>query len=323
MPLMSEMQADMASSLEHEREINARRVKREEVHAQLVASAANEQIKAAGYACEARKARAQEHGDGVVKDAKVLLEQELERQKKEIQALRERADEAARQAAERVALAEAGLEAAKKDAADRIAKAEKANKEAIDAAEAVSADAVAIALSREAEIERTEAINIGKLWSKAHETEVREARRTEQAENRCKLLQEDAQTRAEAAKKAAAECIDKYVTEFRDWTSKAEKEWAKTQERLAADRKRALAQADDVKGLAQRFLNRSEEAELAGEEIETKAREQSLEYESNHLKWQRDELGWAAAQADGLEGLQDLAKRLREGNIKAVAQLQF
>ncbi|CAE8610965.1 unnamed protein product [Polarella glacialis] len=313
MPLLHEVEAQLASALDFERQNCARRVKREEAHAALVASSVAEQIHIANAAAEARVKKAREQADSIIAAAKVRLQSEAERQAAEFVAARARAEESSRQAAGRAAVAEAGLEAAKADAAARIAKAQQTSQDAVNAAEAVAADMGSLATARMAEAERREAETCGRALQQAAESEAREARRTELAEQRIRVLEEDAQSRSDVAKQSAMQAIDQHVGELRSWMLRAEKEWEATQERVALERRRAGHQTNSVKALADGFLSRGQQCLDTARNAEVFAKQSVEEAKKSHERWQTEELSWMADQVDGTNGLEDLARKLRSG----------
>lgn len=311
MLVVSDVEEHMVSVIDAQRQNNARKLKREQVHAELAADEATNHIKAASLAAEAVVSQARQQAESTIEDARARLQQELQRQEAELRVLRVHADDASRVSAERHAAAERGLQATRDAAAVRLQQVTAANKAAIDAAKALAAETVSLALGRERESERREAEALSRAALQAAETETREARRMEEAERRVGVLEEDAQRRAELAKKAASDSIEKHSSELKEWISRAEREWEKTQERVEMDRKRAQKQAESMKALAESFVTRGTQCMQLAHEREARFKEMSEEARVAHEQWKEEELLWAIDQTDSLQGLQDLALKLR------------
>lgn len=294
-----------------ERENIASKLQREQVFAEVAVETCSEQIRLAMALKEALEENTRTYDAGIRENAQATKQKEAARQAAELASVKARIEEAARMTACRLQAAEDGLAMAQAEAAERIRRADQANQDALNRAQEIAKESEDLALAREAEAGRREEEARNRAGRHAKDTKDREAQRTCDAEQRAAALQDDAQKRAETMKQSAADLIDKYAKDLKEWMLRAEREMDVTKERVEMERKRAQQQAASVKSLATQFSGRAEQYVHDAEHAHVDSKGAAIKTKRDHEHWRAEEILWIADQADGLSGLEDLAQRLR------------
>lgn len=288
------------------------RLSKDAVRRELAAEAAEALVRKALGAKEAMVAQARANAAfalSVIEDRK---KKEEEKHLMELALARDALEDAKKQSELRIQAAEASLLKAKEEGHARLQAAEKRNLDAIQMAKAACVESITLSQQRIEDAKCRTAQVEELVQRQIADAEQRQARQLQEAEERAVHIEKEAEERAEIAKQVAADLMEKQVQEMQHWVSQTEDDMLRTQERLEAERAKAYKLAGNVYAMAANFQLRGQLCEQGAEEMLAATSEEVSEMIQDHRQWQAEEMEYVACQADGLQGLEDLVRRLRQ-----------
>ena len=284
---------------------------------ELAEEAALARVRQAEEARAVVTAQARANAAAVVDAVRARAARDEERQAAEL-ALAEAALAEARRASDaRVAAAERSLARAKAEAASRRAAAEARNAAAVEAAKAAAEESKALSAKRMEEAQRRQGDGEALAQRQVEAAEERHKQHLREVEERVAHAEQEAEQRADGAQLAAAAVLETKVADLQRWLTQTEDDMLKTQDRLEVEHVRAQKVLRQVHELAEKLQLGGEVCQQEAEDTAAANEEQVNQMLADHHRWRAEEMEWVASQTDGLQGLEDLAKQLRESSIES------
>eukprot|EP00434_Breviolum_minutum_P031430 symbB.v1.2.027799.t1/scaffold2881.1/size68116/4 len=288
------------------------RLTKEAVRRELAAEAARAQIAKAQEAKEALVTQARANAACAISAVQERKKRDEERHLMELALAKETLEEAQKQSNARIEAAEGSLSRAGEEGRLRVQAAEQRNQDAIEMAKGVAVESKALSQARVEDAKRRTAEIEALVQLQVTEAEKRQASQLREAEDRAAHVEKEAQLRAEDTKQAAAVILEKQVAELQLWLSQAEDEMLRTQDRLEIEQAKAQKLIGNVHAMAENFQQRGELCRQRAEEMVVETGEEVAKMIEEYRQWRVEEMEYVACQADGLQGLDDFVRRLRE-----------
>lgn len=315
MPHCRDVERHCADVVEGERQYCQKRVQREEVRLQRAADAGTSKVATAAAEAQRISSSATANAEAAVSVAEVRLRQDRERLAKDLEQAEQRLADAFLLTEKKVQAAEQARDAARPQVAERIQNAEKARRDAVASAEHAASEAEELCEKRIADANgRADAAEARSERLRKEAEERSEQRSREQARMVAKM-KKDSVVRHERLERATADRVDRCVSSLRGWLLRLERDWETTQTRIDSEMQRAQKLTAAERRTIQVVSQRRETCAKDVDETMAQASRSSGEAFRYQAECCLKELQYTAEELEAIDGLQDIAQRLRNGKL--------